>query len=110
VAFPASENELQPELHDARIRGAGNAAERRRRRHAREWVTVTGVVRRFVASEVERTVSGFDWGVPDEVVVQFDERPSIVASSVVPSTKRPATSSAVSATTARAADAHVSIE
>jgi hypothetical protein len=75
-----------------------------------EWVSVTGVVRRFVESEVERTVSGLDWGVPDEVVVQFDERPSIVASSVVPSTEPAAKSSAMTAATARAADAHVSIE
>jgi hypothetical protein len=70
-----------------------------------EWVTITGVVRRFVKSEVERTVSGTDWSIPDEVVMQFDERPSIVASSVVPSGQRTA-KMAMDVTT----DAHLSIE
>jgi hypothetical protein len=76
-----------------------------------EWVTITGVVRRFVESEVERTVSGTDWSVPDEVVVQFDERPSIVASSVVASTEQAGVASTMRDTSGQTAgDAHVSIE
>ena len=47
-----------------------------------EWINITGEVRRFVKTDIERTYSGTDWSVPDAVVMQFDARPSIVAASI----------------------------
>lgn len=47
-----------------------------------DWVNITGEVRRFVKTDIERTFSGTDWSVPDAVVMQFDARPSIVATSI----------------------------
>lgn len=52
-------------------------------RRSGEWVNITGEVRRFVKTDIERTYSGTDWSVPDAVVMQFDARPSIVAASIM---------------------------
>ena len=66
-----------------------------------EWITITGVVRRFVKTDIERTYSGTDWSVPDAVVMQFDARPSIVATSIGSSVAPPARVATASATVSR---------
>jgi hypothetical protein len=71
-----------------------------------EWVDITGEVRRFVKTGIERTYSGTDWSVPDAVVMQFDARPSIVAASIMSANAAPA----VSGTAGSTAPAHASIE
>ena len=45
-------------------------------------VTVTGTVRSFVRTEIERTVDGLDWDLAPELLVQFEKRPVIVADAV----------------------------
>jgi hypothetical protein len=68
-------------------------------RKSDEWITITGTVRPFVRTEIERTYSGTDWSLPDEVMVQFEREPSIVATRVSVQTDR-AVGTAGSSTTA----------
>ena len=47
-----------------------------------QMVTVTGTVRSFVRTEIERTFDGLDWDLAPELLVQFEKRPVIVAETV----------------------------
>ena len=51
---------------------------------ADEMVTVTGVVRQFIRTDLERTYDGLDWDLAPDLLLQFDKRPVIVADSVTP--------------------------
>jgi hypothetical protein len=45
------------------------------------WVAVSGVVTRFVDADINRDRSG-DSRLPDEITIQFEKRPTIVATSM----------------------------
>ena len=47
-----------------------------------QMVTVTGTVRSFVRTDIERTFDGLDWDLAPELLVQFEKRPVIVADTV----------------------------
>ena len=50
--------------------------------NADQMVTVTGTVRSFVRTEIERTFDGLDWDLAPDLLVQFEKRPVIVADTV----------------------------
>jgi hypothetical protein len=51
-----------------------------------EWLSITGRVQRFVDLDVERLERNDDSRLPEEVAVQFEKRPVIVATGIAPVT------------------------
>jgi hypothetical protein len=58
---------------------AGPASEFRKKD---EWVTITGRVSRFVDMELQRLERDGDSGLAEEIAIQFEKRPTIIATSV----------------------------
>ena len=58
---------------------AGPASEFRKKD---EWVTVSGRVARFVDMDLKRLERDGDSGLTEEIAIQFEKRPTIIATSV----------------------------